>query len=179
MRLWSCASCVSLSDTRPARRRRGDAVDSRGRALRPASASDVGERSRRKRDERRAPRSFGSDAARTYQRPARREPLERGLRAEGTFSERLDLEVGQGLADERTHGFFAFIGSDLMKTEHRLRGVAPPVVGCSRIQRPTGTPPQHLGCRSGAVLGTTTRMQNRVPSVHRHTSSTAFRLILD
>ena len=51
---------------------------------------------------------FGSDAARTYQGPARRERLERRLRAEGTFSEGLDLEVGQGLAHKTRHGSFAF-----------------------------------------------------------------------
>ena len=41
--------------------------------------------------------------------PARGDALERRLRAEGTFGEWLDLEVGQGLANETRHGCFAFI----------------------------------------------------------------------
>ena len=43
-----------------------------------------------------------SDAA-DHEGPARRDPLERGLRAEGTAGEWLDLEVGQGLAHELRH----------------------------------------------------------------------------
>ena len=62
---------------------------------------------------------FRKDAARTYQGAARREAFERGLRAEGTLSEWLDLEVGQGLADERRHGSFAFY---LTNTERRQVG---------------------------------------------------------
>ena len=67
------------------------------------SASDVGERSRRKRDGRRAPRLFWSDAARTYQGSARREALERRLRTEGAAGQRLDHEIRERLAHELRH----------------------------------------------------------------------------
>ena len=75
------------------------------------SASDVGERSRRTRDGRGAPRLFGSDAARTHQGPARREALERRLRAEGTAGKRLDHEIRERLAHELRHAI-AFTRSD-------------------------------------------------------------------
>ena len=68
------------------------------------SASDVGERSRRTRDGRRAPRILGSDAARTYQGSARREALERRLRTEGAAGQRLDHEIRERLAHELRHG---------------------------------------------------------------------------
>ena len=53
-------------------------------------------------DERRV--FFGSDAAQTHQRPARREPLQRGLRAEFAALERLDTEIREGLAHQLRHG---------------------------------------------------------------------------
>ena len=46
---------------------------------------------------------FGSDAARTYQGPARREALERGLRAEFAALQRLDTEIRERLAHELRH----------------------------------------------------------------------------
>ena len=49
---------------------------------------------------------FGSDAARTHQGPARREALERGLRAEFAALERLDTEIRERLAHELRHGYF-------------------------------------------------------------------------
>ena len=58
-----------------------------------------------------------------HEGPARRDPLERRLRAEGTFGEWLDLEVGQGLADELRHGYLAFVCLRLTKTEHPLAGL--------------------------------------------------------
>ena len=47
---------------------------------------------------------FGSDAARTHQRPARREPLQRGLRAEFAALQRLDTEIRERLAHKLRHG---------------------------------------------------------------------------
>ena len=52
-------------------------------------------------DERRV--FFGSDAARTYQGPARREALERGLRAEFAALQRLDTEIRERLAHKLRH----------------------------------------------------------------------------
>ena len=43
------------------------------------------------------------DAARTYQGPARREALERGLRAEFAALQRLDTEIRERLAHELRH----------------------------------------------------------------------------
>ena len=43
------------------------------------------------------------DAARTYQGPARREALERGLRADFAALERLDTEIRERLAHELRH----------------------------------------------------------------------------
>ena len=43
------------------------------------------------------------DAARTYQRPARRDPLQGGLRAEFAALERLDTEIRERLAHELRH----------------------------------------------------------------------------
>ena len=46
---------------------------------------------------------FGSDAARTHQGPARRDPLERGLRAEFAALQRLDTEIRERLAHKLRH----------------------------------------------------------------------------
>ena len=47
--------------------------------------------------------SFGPDTARTYQGPARREALERGLRAEFAALQRLDTEIRERLAHKLRH----------------------------------------------------------------------------
>ena len=59
---------------------------------------------------------FGSDAARTHQGPARRDPLERGLRAEFAALQRLDTEIRERLAHELRHG------SDLRVSMRKVPG---------------------------------------------------------
>ena len=85
-------------------------------------------------DERRV--FFGSDAAQTHQRPARREPLQRGLRAEFAALQRLDTEIRERLAhklrhrDSRTRRgdrlFGASSGARLLRTLIEMVDKTPP-----------------------------------------------------
>ena len=64
---------------------------------------------------------FRKDAARTHQGSARRDPLERGLRTEGTAGKRLDHEIRERLAHELRHG-----NSSLAYTRPDLHASAAP-----------------------------------------------------